>query len=67
MSKGSTVVTEALAGTRGRGDTRAEDERLGEELMASEKVTRVLWVGVVVCYLCNKCACVVVVVRVVSV
>lgn len=32
------MVTEALAGTRGRGDTKAEDERLGEELMESEKV-----------------------------
>ncbi|CAN0099168.1 unnamed protein product [Scytosiphon promiscuus] len=38
LSKGSTVVTEALAGTRGRGDTKEEDERLGEELMGSEKV-----------------------------
>lgn len=32
------MVTEALAGTRGRGDTKLEDERLGEELMGSEKV-----------------------------
>lgn len=38
LSKGSTVVTEALAGTRGRGDTKVEDERLGKELMANEKV-----------------------------
>ncbi|CAN0448525.1 unnamed protein product, partial [Ectocarpus sp. 12 AP-2014] len=34
------VVTEALAGTRGRGDTATEDERLGEELMNSEKDMR---------------------------
>ena len=38
LSKGSVVVTEALAGTRPRGDSHAEDERLGSELLASEKV-----------------------------
>lgn len=37
------MVTEALAGTRGRGDTKEEDERLGEELMGSEKVSLWSW------------------------
>ena len=43
LSKGSTVVTEALAGTRGRGGTPAEDERLGEDLMGSDKVSEGGW------------------------
>jgi menaquinone-specific isochorismate synthase len=35
--RGRTVNTDALAGTTGRGDTPAEDEWLGEELLADEK------------------------------
>jgi len=34
---GRTVTTDALAGTTGRGDTPAEDDWLGEELLGDEK------------------------------